>query len=124
MTWSIGSVTLPYGPESCTESKRDGVKTLVLQGNVSAASKSTLFSTYINPLIALVAKVEVFDIDDDDPIMLITNGATVTVVSPDGRYDGTWVFVDANFREVAEGTNVKRATYILTLQQGSDNVVV
>ncbi len=118
MSYSVGGVTIP-GPASVTktipakveEFELDGDKpVLIVPGlratqltieGVFTGTKSTLESTYLTALEAL-------------------KGTEVTVVFPDTRYDGSWVFAEFTYTEI----NAKQFKYTIRLLQGSSHVIL
>ena len=126
MTWSIGSVTLPFGPNQisdendCTEDSMQadgaapilfavgpGIRVVTWSGSIAEAAhtKANLNTDYGVPLRAM-------------------QGTSQTVVSGSGAYDGTWLVKKVTLREVAEGTKVVRLLYIVVLHAGSTLVVL
>ena len=117
MPWSIGSVTLPYAPSRVEIGKAPKVedfdldgdepivsvvapatKDLTLRGTISVrgASKSTINSTYIGPLLAL-------------------RGTSVAITDPSGMYNGTYFMADFKPSDISQGPYV-RFEYIITLR--------
>ncbi len=115
--WTIGSVTLPYGPERVNIAgppkveymELDGddpiatvlipaTNGLVLNGTVSsvAGNKSTVNSTYVAPILA-------------------ARGTSISVTDPDGIYSGTFLLKNAVFSDESIG-NYVRYRYVITLE--------
>jgi len=126
MSWVIGSVTLPYGPNQITDdvdcetdtldldglaailfATAPGIRIVTWSGSISEAShnKADLETDYGSPLRAM-------------------QGTEQTVASPSGAYDGDWLVKKVSFREQAEGSIVARILYTIVLWQGSDLVVL
>jgi hypothetical protein len=118
MSYVIGGVTLPNGPERVSkrnpakvdEFETAGLPVLIVPGlgavelaieGFFVGTKSTIESSYLATLQALV-------------------GAEVTVAFPDTRYDGTWVMADFSYVEV----NAKKFSYTIKLLKGSSHVIL
>ena len=119
MSYSIGGVSLPYAPAVATkrlpavveEFETDGGLPILIVAGSGAVEltlegsfvgvKSTIESTYLSPLEALL-------------------GTVVTVAFPDSRYDGSWVLADFTYVEV----NAKQFRYTIRLLQGSSHIVL
>ena len=122
--WTIGGVTLPYAPNKLSKKKPPvtnifdtdgadsdvivsgkGVKTVMLGGIIATpgASNATLISTYLDPLDAMI-------------------GTEVAVTSPDGQFDGDWMF-DWVWARGADGPFI-RYEYTITLTQGGHHYVL
>ncbi len=115
--WTIGSVTLPYGPERIdvvgppkiemfdidgdepiAEVVAPATKGIVLYGTVSSptSSKSTVNGSYISGL-------------------LTARGTSASVTDPDGIYSGTYLVADVKITDESQGAYV-RYRYTVTLQ--------
>ena len=115
--WTIGSVTLPYGPEridigrppKIEDFELDGdepiaevvtpaTKDITLYGTVSSktSSKSTVNSTYIDAL-------------------LTQKGTSISCTDPDGIYSGTYLLADAKISDESQGSYV-RYRFVTTLR--------
>ena len=119
MSYAIGGVTLPCGPNVATKRLPASVEEFEIDGGlpiliVSGSGaieltlegsfvgvKSTIESTYLSPLEAL-------------------KGTVVVLAFPDSRYDGSWVLADFVYVEV----NAKQFRYTIRLLQGSEHIVL
>ena len=115
----IGGVSLPNAPNRATKKNPSRMEPFELDGelpilNVTGLSaveltlegiffgtKSTIESSYLGPLEALV-------------------GTEVTVAFPDSRYDGDWILSDFTYTEL----NAKQFSYRIKLLQGSSHIVL
>jgi len=126
MVWSIGSVTLPYGPSEISDdgdcetenmpldggqpiifSKSPGMRVVVWSGTIRDSSYSTkraLESHYCSVLRGF-------------------QGAAQAVVCPSGAYTGTWYIKKVAITEQAEGTLAK-VGYTITMWLGSGLAVI
>ena len=119
MSYAIGAITLPCGPNVATKRlpatveefevdgdlpilivSGSGAIELTLEGSFVGV-KSTIESTYLSPLEAL-------------------KGTVVALTFPDGRYDGNWVLADFVYVEI----NAKQFRYTIRLLQGSEHIVL
>ena len=119
MSYAIGDVTLPCGPNVATKRlpatveefeidgdlpilivSGSGAIELTLEGSFVGV-KATIESTYLSPLEAL-------------------KGTEVTLTFPDSRYDGDWILADFVYVEV----NAKQFRYTIRLLKGSDHIVL
>ena len=119
MSYAIGAVTLPCGPNVATKRLPATVEEFEIDGDlpilIVAGSgaieltlegsfvgvKSTIESTYLSPLEAL-------------------KGTEVTLAFPDSRYDGDWIFADFSYVEV----NAKQFRYTIKLLRGSSHIIL
>ena len=121
MTWTIGTVTLPFAPSSVRMPKsadKEQVKpdsenpvnvvtgtksTVTLKGTISnpALTASQIVSTYINPLYDQV-------------------GTQVAVTTTDGMIDGDWLL---DSFEASRDNPYPNWDYNMTLVKGSENIV-
>jgi len=118
LSYVIGSVTLPTNPSRISkrnpakveEFETDGLPVLIVPGYGAIeltvegsffGVKSTIESTYLDPLEAL-------------------KGTEVTLAFPDGRYDGDWVLADFSYVEVS----AKLFHYTIKLLMGSSHIIL
>lgn len=122
MTWTIGGVTLPYGPTKLRFNKTankeiipqsgddplqivDGMQQNMAQldGTIadSALTEAQIWSTYLSPILALV-------------------GTEISCSSTDGSIDGNWML--DSFEPSRESAKVYR--YSLRLTKGSVNITL
>ena len=119
MSYAIGAITLPCGPNVATKRLPATVEEFEIDGDlpilIVAGSgaieltlegsfvgvKSTIESSYLSPLEAL-------------------KGTEVALAFPDGRYDGDWILADFVYVEI----NAKQFRYTIRLLQGSSHIVL
>ncbi len=115
--WTIGTVTLPYGPERVDVSGPPKIEMfdldgdepiaevvapatngITLYGTISSSTptKSTLNSSYISGLLA-------------------ARGTSVSVTDPDSTYSETYLVADVKISDETQGSYV-RFRYTITLQ--------
>jgi hypothetical protein len=119
MSYVIEGVTLPTAPAMATKRLPAKVEEfevdsdlpiLIVAGSNAIeltlegflyGTKSSLESTYLSPLEALI-------------------GTEVTLAFPDSRYDGDWILADFTYIEI----NAKQFRYTIRLLQGSEHIVL
>lgn len=118
MVWSIGDVTLPYGPSDISDDVECDTDELQLDGDeaiVFATAPGIRIVTFSGSICDPVGSPAKRDIEEDYcSILRSYQGTTQDVVNPSGTYTATWYVKKVAFSEVAEGEMAK-VSYVITL---------
>ncbi len=115
--WTIGTVTLPYGPERIDIGKPPKIEDFDLDGEdpiatvtVPATNDITLHGT-ISSNTASKSEVNTNYIAD----LLSQRGTSISVTDPADIYSGTYLLADAKITDESQG-NYTRYKYTITLR--------
>jgi hypothetical protein len=126
MPWSIGDVTLPFGPTDVSDDSDCQTESLPLDGDeaVVFATAPGIRVVTLTGYVCAVACPTKADLEADYCSVLRGYQGTVqVVVSPYGAYTGSWYIKKVAFTEQAEGL-LARVGYTIVLWLGSSTEVI